>query len=144
METLHPLAVHLPLALLLIWPLVDAAGWLTKRPDVSLTALALLFLSIPSALFATVSGQAAYDVAIASGYAPERLDTHGDTGGLMPWLLLVAAVVRVLAPKRAGRRGHLFAILLGVGIGALAVNVGYTGGLLVYQHGVGVAKERAE
>jgi uncharacterized membrane protein len=141
METLHPMAVHLPIALALIWPLVDLAGFWLQRSDVSWTAIALLVVAIPCALFATVTGQAAYDAAIAAGQPAERLDLHADIASLLPWLLLIAGALRALLPRKAGRRGQLFAIGIGILIGALVVNAGYTGGQLVYRWGVGVKVE---
>lgn len=138
MESLHPLAIHVPIGVVLLWPLIDAAGLILKRADISLTALALLILAIPAALFATMTGQAAYDAAIAAGASPDVLNSHADLADLVPWLLLVAAVVRIVGPKRAGAKGHWLAIVCGLAIAALVVNVGYSGGQLVYVHGVGV------
>jgi uncharacterized membrane protein len=138
METLHPLAVHLPIALVLLWPLVDAAGLITGRRDVSATAVALLLLSIPASLLATVSGQAAYDAALAAGHRPELLDEHGDPAGYVPWLLLVLAVLRIAGVKRKGRPVHWASIALGLALAGLVIQVGAAGGELVYQHAVGI------
>jgi uncharacterized membrane protein len=139
MEAFHPLAVHLPIALVLLWPCIDLIGLLNSRSDVSAVAFALLLLAIPAALFATVSGQSAYDAAVARGAPTKLLDTHGDLAGLVPWLLLALAAVRAIAPRKLGRHGRWFAIALGALMAALIVWIARSGGLLVFEHGIGVS-----
>ncbi|MCC7380591.1 MAG: hypothetical protein IT384_02080 [Deltaproteobacteria bacterium] len=138
METLHPLAVHVPITLILVWPAVDLAALWFDRRDVAITAGALLVLAIPAALFATVTGQSAYDAAIAAGHAPALLDRHADLAALVPWFLIVVAAVRGPLARRYGRPARLVAILLGFLLGGVIVSVGHEGGELVFDHGVGV------
>jgi uncharacterized membrane protein len=138
MNTLHPLATHLPIAVALLWPLVDLVGLWLGRPDVSRTAVGLLGVGILSALIATVTGQAAYDAAIAAGRSPELLDTHGDPAGLVPWALLGLAALRTAGVRKLGRAAHITALVLGFAAAVWVGFIGHTGGRLVYEHGVGV------
>ncbi len=144
MSSLHPLAVHFPIAIAMLWPLVDALGLALSRPDVSRTALGLLALGVVSSLVATVTGQLAYDAAIAQGYAPEVLDTHGDPANLVPWALLAVGLLRTVGVQKLGRSAHLASLIAGFGVAAWVGFVGYSGGRLVYEQGVGVARPAAE
>lgn len=138
METWHPFAVHLPIALVLLWPLLDAAGLLSRRPDLSLAGLLLLALSVPTTLFATVTGQAAYDAAIQNGVTPGLLAEHVERAEVMPWVMLSLLVLRLAGAKRWGRTAQWAAIALGLAAMLLVVAVGTSGGQLVFDEGVGV------
>ncbi|MFO0723131.1 MAG: DUF2231 domain-containing protein [Myxococcota bacterium] len=135
---LHPMVVHFPIALAILWPLVDLCGLLLKRPDVSRVGLALLGLGAVSALVATVTGQSDYDAAIARGFKPELLDAHADPGGLVPWMLLGTLAIRVLLPRRAGNKAQVLAIILGTIVAGWVAVVGYQGGRLSFGAGVGI------
>ncbi len=134
----HPLTVHLPIALVLLWPLVDLVGLVTRRREVSHVGLGLLGLALVSSLVATVTGQAAFDAAIAVGHAPERLDEHASLANLVPWALLLALVARLGGAAKLGRRGSFLGVLVGFGLWPFIYQVGHTGGRLVFEQGVGV------
>ena len=138
METWHPFAVHVPLTLVLLWPMLDLIGLLTRRPDVSWAGVLLLAVSVPSTLFATVTGQAALDAAFASGIEPELVATHVDRGEVMPWMMLLLLALRVGGVRKWGRPAHLTALALGGLVMAFVLTVGMSGGKLVHEHGVGV------
>ena len=139
----HAAAVHLPIALTLVWPCVDFVGWASRRAAVSSTGLALLLLALVSSLVATATGQAEYDAAFAAGFSVELLDSHASVSSWMPWALLAVTALRIWAPTRFGPKGHLTGILLGVALWGLVIWAGKTGGALVYEHGVGVQLEAA-
>jgi uncharacterized membrane protein len=143
MEAFHPLAVHLPIALILLWPWIDLIGLVTSKAEVSLVGFCLLLLALPATLLATLTGQSAYDAALARGVATTLLDTHGDLAGSVPWLLLGLAAFRAVAPRKLGRPGRWSAIALGAAMAALIVWIARSGGALVYQHGVGVSTPSA-
>lgn len=138
---LHPMVIHFPIALSFLWPMVDAIGLALGRPDVSKVGAGLLALAVPAALVATVTGQAAYEAALARGYAVEVLDQHADWAALIPWALLVVLAVRTLGVRRAGTKAHLLAIILGALVSGLVAVSGYEGGQL--SHGIGVGFGRA-
>lgn len=143
MATLHPMAVHLPIAIALLWPLIDLIGLLTKRPDLSRLAIGLLGLGLVTALFGTVTGQAAYDAALDLGRAPSLLDGHAQDADLVPWLMLLVLALRTGGAAKLGRGAVIAALVAGVLLAGFVVGVGRSGGALVYEHGVGVSREAA-
>ena len=140
MDHLHPLIVHFPIVLLVVWPAIDALGLALGRPDVCRVAAGLLLLAIPCSLAATLSGQSAYDAAIAAGVLPALLDTHADLANPIPWLVVAVAVARLVGARRLGLRGQIIGLVLGVALAGLVLSAGRSGGALVFDHGVGVAR----
>lgn len=141
---IHPITVHFPIVLAFLWPLVDLAGFLFKRPEISRVGLVLLVLTGISSLVSVVSGQAAFDAAVAAKIDPALLNTHADNANLVPWAMLILVVVRTAGVLKLGKRAHLFAIVLGVAAWWLFYVVGGSGGALVFEHGVGVAVEQRD
>lgn len=138
MDTLHPAAIHLPLALVLLWPIVDGLGLWAKSPHLSRLALGLLVLAAVASLFATATGQAAFDEAVRRGVDGALLRTHTEDADLMPWALLALAGLRAWLPTKLGGKGRGVALALGLLLIPFAFSVGRSGGKLVYEHGVGV------
>jgi uncharacterized membrane protein len=137
-EALHPVAIHLPIALILLAPIVDALGLFTNSTHLSRLAVGFYVAIVVTALFATATGQAAFDVAVEGGVTGELLNTHADDANLVPWLSIVVVVVRFVAPQKLGRAGRFVALALGVALWPFIYLVGDSGGDLVYQHGIGV------
>ena len=138
MSELHPVAVHFPIVLALLWPVIDAVGLLLKRADVCRVGLALLLLALLASVFATATGQAAFDEAIAKGAAPDVLNTHADNANLIPWALVLVAAVRLAGAQKWQRKGQIAGIVLGVLLWPLVIGTGETGGKLVFEHAIGV------
>lgn len=141
MDALHPAAIHAPLTLLVLWPLVDGLGLWRKSPHLMRLGFGLLGLATILALVATATGQAAFDVAVAKGVDPGLLRTHTDDADLLPWLLLALCALRAWLPQKVGAKGHAAALVLGLGLAGFGLTVGRSGGALVYEHGVGVWTE---
>ena len=140
MAELHPMSVHFPIVLLILWPLIEGLGLKLGKKEWSQLAVGVLGVSLLSALFATITGQAAFDEAIAAGYDSELLERHTLDADLIPWLIILLGIARFLLPKKIGRKGRWFAVSLGLGIALFLVKVSYEGGNLVYKYGVGVSK----
>lgn len=140
----HPYLIHLPIALVFLWPLVDGAGLWLKRPDVSTVGFALLLLALMASFVAVVSGQSAFDAAIAQKADPALLDTHASPAGLVPWSLLVIVLVRSLGVVRLNKRAHFAAIVLGFLAWPLMYQVAAAGGALVYRNRIGVERSAIE
>ena len=143
MDQLHPMAVHFPIVLVLLWPVIDAVGLLLKRIDLCRAALAMLVLAVITSLFATATGQAAFDAAIAKGVDAELLNTHADKSNLIPWLLLAIAAARFGLAQKLKTKGQIAGIVLGVLLWPLLIATGDSGGKLVFDHGIGVRIERS-
>ncbi len=138
MHTLHPAAVHMPLVLVILWPVIDAIGLKLKSVHLMRLGLALLVLGALMSVVATATGQAAFDEALAHGVDAALLRTHTADADMMPWALLALAALRAWVPTKFGARGHAGVIVLALPLCAFAVGVGNSGGELVYEHGVGV------
>lgn len=141
MDALHPAAIHLPLVLVFLWPLIDGLGLAIGSTHLTRLGLGLLGFAALCALFATATGQAAFDVAVERGVDPKLLRTHTEDADLVPWLLLALTALRAWLPTKLGKRGHGIALALGFAMWPFALSVGRSGGALVYEHGVGVRAE---
>jgi len=134
---LHPFAVHLPIGLVLIYPFLELAAAISRRREVAVVALSLLGLAVISSLVASTTGEAAYDAAVDAGYTHGLLESHEDWAEQLPWLLIGLAGLRgYLAMKTSF--GPWVGAALGLGVLGFTLQVGRTGGELVYEHGVGV------
>jgi uncharacterized membrane protein len=143
---IHPLLVHFPIALLCAAAAVDVAGWAFRRNTVLHQLATLLYvLGAGGAAAAYVTGRAAAQTIWFPGMAQAVLKQHWDWALRTVWFFGVFTVVRlvVLRPSRREASPALVAafVLVGlVGIGLL-LETGDRGGRLVYQHGVGTARE---
>ena len=144
MAEYHPVTVHFPIVLLLLWPILDGLGLWLKKEDLCYVATGLLALALVSALIATITGQAAFDLALAEGYDPALLEKHTLDADIVPWLVLVVALVRSAGVHKFGKKAHALAILMGFCVSGFLLSVAHEGGDLVYAHGVGVQKDEVE
>lgn len=134
------MAVHLPIAVIWLAPLIDGLGWWWKKRELDIVAVGLYGLGVVSALFATATGQAAFDAAVAAGYEGKLLNVHADDANLVPWLLILVLVARVVAPMKLPRIGRPLALAGAFAMWPMILTVGNSGGDLVYEHGVGVTR----
>jgi hypothetical protein len=144
-DPLHPAVVHLPIALVLILPLV-AIGALVAirrggRPVIAWgLTLAVLTALVGSSWLATETGEQQEErVEEIVGDAP----MHAHEEAADAFLLLAFGVLVVSAPGlRAGPMGRVARVAGLAGAVALVgagVKVGHSGGALVYQHGAAAA-----
>jgi uncharacterized membrane protein len=143
---IHPLLVHFPIALLCAAAVVDVVGWAfgRNRPLRQL-ATVLYVLGTGGAVAAYVTGRAASQTVWLPGMAQALLRQHWDWALRTVWFFAIVTVVRVVLLRPSRRDpGHAivgaFALVGLVGIGLL-LETGDRGGRLVYQHGVGTARE---
>ncbi len=138
MSAYHPFFVHFPIVLALLWPLLDALGLVTGRKDFGIAGVFCLVLGVIASVLSTVTGQAAYDAAVVAKVGPELLNTHRENADLVPWVFLLVLVFRLVSVQKFGKPAHAFALGLGVLAGVFVISVGRSGGVLVYEHGVGI------
>ena len=139
----HAAVVHLPIALALVWPVLDVLGFFLKSKTISWVAVGLLVTSILGSVVATATGQIEYDQAVVAGVSSALLDQHASIAGVIPWAMMGVCALRLWLPGRVGRSGQLVSAILGVLIVGLVVRVGHSGGDLVYTHGVGVSSSQS-
>ena len=137
MQSVHPLIVHFPIALLLTAAALDAAALLFKRPGLHRVALWNLALGTLAAAAAVWSGLRAEDIAKHSFEIHEVMELHEklgiatlSAGGLVTlWRLVRRDALR------PWERACTLALLLAL-VGTLAYGA-HLGGRLVYEFGVG-------
>jgi uncharacterized membrane protein len=143
---IHPLLVHFPIALFCAAIAVDLVGcvcWCNK--PLRQAATLLYVLGTGGAVAAYVTGRAASQTIWLPGMAQAVLRQHWDWALRTVWFFAIATVVRVVFLRPSRREPGLaivaaFALAGLVGIGLL-LETGDRGGRLVYQHGVGTARE---
>jgi uncharacterized membrane protein len=147
-DPLHPAVVHLPIALALLVPLVAffallaaRAGWLPTRAWAFVVLLQACLVA--SAWVAMETGENEEE-RVERVVAERHIEAHEERAERLLWGAAAALLVAGagLAPGRAGSLARPLAFALSLGVLALAVDVGHTGGELVYEHGAAGAYTR--
>jgi uncharacterized membrane protein len=143
---IHPLLVHFPIALLSAAIAVDLVGcacWCNK--PLRRAATLLYALGTVGAITAYLTGRAASQSIWLPGMAEPVLKEHWDWALRTVWFFTIVTVVRLvlLRPARREPAVALVAALALVGLVGLGLllETGDRGGRLVYQQGVGIARE---
>ena len=143
---IHPVLVHFPLALLSAAAALDVVAWALRRNVFLRHGATLLYvLGTAGAVAAYVTGRAAARTIWLPGMAQAVLGEHWGWALRTVWFFAIITLTRavLLRPSRRSP-GHAlvaaFALAGLVGIGLL-LETGDRGGRLVYQHGVGIARE---
>jgi uncharacterized membrane protein len=140
-ETLHPMVVHFPIALLIVVVLFDVAALFWPKAELARASLYLSAIAAVGAIGAYFSGEAAEEPVEHLPGIETLLERHEDLGKL-----LVIGAIAVLVVKLAffWRRWHetvagrAVQAFLGAALAVLVAATGYVGGQLVYEHGAGV------
>ncbi|MBI3320877.1 MAG: DUF2231 domain-containing protein [Candidatus Omnitrophica bacterium] len=137
MESIHPMVVHFPIALVLTAVGLDLAAVILRRPTLHRLALWNLGLGTLGAAAAVLTGLQAEDVAKHSFEIWRIMELHKRLGitTLILGLMIVGWRVRARDQMRPRRRAVTLAVMLmmasTLGLGA------YLGGRMVYEFGVG-------
>jgi uncharacterized membrane protein len=142
---IHPLLVHFPIALLCAAGAVDVVSCALRRNKLQQLATLLYVLGTGGALAAYVTGRAAAQTIWFPGMAQAIVREHWDWAFRTVWFFAIVTVVRlvVLRPSRREPSRAIVAVFALVGLVgiALLLETGDRGGRLVYQFGVGTARE---
>ena len=140
MESWHPFIVHFPLVLLPTSVAVDllALGW--KKPQWQGLAYGLLWLGVVLSAAAVLSGNTAAEAYRKNPQVQALVSAHEDWATWTLLLVFGLALSRLPLHLRGGLQGSRFKLWLVVALAGCALLwlTGYTGGELVYLHGVGV------
>ena len=140
---LHPVLVHLPIALAVLMPLVAAVsllawqfGWMRRRGWLAVVGMQAVLLI--SGLAASSAGEE--DEELVEDIVPEAaLEQHEEAAEVFLWgagVVLVLAAAVLVVPRDGAARGVGAVALAGtVAVLWLGYRVGHAGGELVYRHG---------
>ncbi len=151
LSQLHPQIVHFPIALLIVYALLEIIGSIFKKDFFSKAAHLILFLGVLGAFAAVLTGNSAEDAARALSKAGasiplKAIAEHSDYANFVIWFfagLLVLRTYFVLKKKFIGAIKYLFVILAIIGT-FFVYRTGYLGGKLVYKFGVGTELKKME
>ncbi|MCL5027645.1 MAG: DUF2231 domain-containing protein [Bacteroidetes bacterium] len=151
LSTLHPKIVHFPIALFVVYALLEIIGSFVKKDFFSKTAHLILFLGVLGAVAAVLTGNSAEDAARALSKAGvsisiQSIGDHSDFANFTLWYfagLLVLRTYIVLRKKFSGSIKYFFIVLSLVGV-FLVYQTGELGGKLVYKYGIGTNLKKAE
>lgn len=148
-DGLHPLVVHIPIALVFVVPIVVlfALAWKKQRVGLLVVGAVLMAVAAGGAVLATETGEAAEKFAKGIDGAASVLDEHEELGEKSRNILIglaAAMAVGSVVVWKAGDKAKNGAVLAGGlvylvahGAGALVVaNTGHQGGRLVHEFGV--------
>ena len=139
MESVHPLIVHFPIALLLTSVAADAAGRLLKRPALEQVGLWNLCLGALGAAAAVLTGLQAEEAAKHSFEIWKVMALHERLGKITLGLALAAVVIRLAKRNRLGTGLWTLTFLLTIIMISTLSWGAWLGGRLVYEFGVGGA-----
>jgi uncharacterized membrane protein len=144
---LHPVLVHLPIALAALMPLVSAGlllawwkGALQRRTWI--VTIALQGLLVGSGVLASLSGEADEERVekVVAEAAIEAHEAAAETFVIVSAAVLAIVVVAAVIRRESVARGVAVLGVLGtVAVLGLGYQVGQAGGRLVYQHGAAAA-----
>jgi uncharacterized membrane protein len=136
---LHAMAIHFPIALLIIGFLSEIIAVFIKKPFFHQSAFYLLLIGTLGTIVAYLSGDEAGE-GIEGGSLGSAIELHEQAATIALWLTIVTAIVylAIYFFKYSKNWSRIASILLfAATIGAIA-RTGYLGGQLVYKHGAGV------
>jgi len=137
MQSLHPLTVHFPIALLITGVALDLLGWIAKRPALRTAALWNLSLGTLGAGAAVWTGLRAENVAKHSFEIWKVLELHKKLGISTLILGLLGLGWRWQQRRRLTGWRQAVASLLALGMLGTLIWGAHLGGDLVYELGVG-------
>lgn len=137
MESVHPLVVHFPIALLMTAIFLDGLALLFKRPGLHRVALWNLGLGVLGAAVAVLTGLQAAKIAKHSFEIHQIMELHRKLG--IATLVVGSIVVswRLFKRDRLTTRARLLALFLMLGMAGTLSFGAHLGGRLVYEFGVG-------
>jgi uncharacterized membrane protein len=141
---LHPMVVHFPIALLIIYSILEIFGVVTKKNFLTNAAYLILVLGIVGAVAAVLTGNQAEEVAeiwqdkgalIPFG----AITTHENYATFTLWFYIFVVFIRTYFVVRKKFTLHVKYAFIGLSIiGILLLyKTAKEGGELVFEHGVG-------
>jgi uncharacterized membrane protein len=139
MDSVHPLVVHFPIALLMTAVLLDVAAMVAKRPSLHRVALWNLVLGTLGAGMAVWTGYRAADIAKHSFEIHQVMELHRQLGIATLIVGGLVSVVRIWQRDQLGRHVRLGTLVAMLAMAGTLADGAHLGGRLVYEFGVGGA-----
>jgi uncharacterized membrane protein len=137
-SNVHPLIVHFPIAFLIVFFFMDLVAVIWRRPALRYVASWMLYLGAFGAVVAAIAGLIAEATVAHGETVHEILEWHARLGLTVASLSMALVLWRIMAKGRFSPMANAFHLSLSA-IVVLAILLGADlGGLMVYQHGVGV------
>ncbi len=137
MESVHPLVVHFPVALLLTALFLDAIALIFKRPSLHRVALWNLGLGTLGAAVAVWTGLQAAEIAKHSFESHQVMELHRKLGIATLVMASVLLIYRLLRRDNLSVKGRVAALLVMAAIAGTLSFGAHLGGRLVYEFGLG-------
>ena len=137
MESVHPLVVHFPIALLLTALLLDVVALGLKRPGLHRVALWNLSLGTIGAAVAVRTGLWAAEIAKHTFEIHQVMELHRKLGIATLVLGILVVTWRLWKRDRLGVRARAVTLVLMLAIAGTLGYGAHLGGRLVYEFGVG-------
>jgi len=140
----HPMIVHFPIVLFLLYFLFELIGVFFPRFEDS--ALLVLFLGIVTGVIAVLTGNQAAGFFVknftVNDLTLEAIEEHEFLATLLLWYFFGILIYRYYLRVKKKLNGKIKYILLFLTIigSILVYQTGAAGGKLVYEHGVGVVE----
>ncbi|MCX7797835.1 MAG: hypothetical protein N2249_04340 [Melioribacter sp.] len=139
----HNKVVHFPLAIFVLYFLFEFAGVILSKNYLHQSALILLILGVLSSIFSVITGNQAKQLAnnlISGKYLLiQLLEKHESYATVTIWYFTTLLFFRIylITKKKFNYKYQILFVLLSF-IGAVLILItGYTGGILVYDYGLG-------
>jgi uncharacterized membrane protein len=134
----HPMLVHFPIAFLIAFFLLELIGAIRHRERIREVAGWMLYLGTIAAMVAAGAGLIAEEIVPHGGDVHDTMTWHGRLGLTVASLSLVLSVWRLLSRGRFSLMAQTLHLSLASVMVICLVFAADLGGLMVYQHGVGV------
>lgn len=132
---LHEKIVHFPIALLIVYPLVELIAIITKKDFFSKTAMLFLFIGVVAALGAVLTGNQSFTFNEWSDEAMSIFQQHEINANITTWLFTALLVFRyfLVARKKLDLKFHLLILFISFAGIYFVYNTGSYGGELAKQ-----------
>lgn len=140
-ERVHPMAVHFPIALLIVSVFLDFLRVAAKKEIFEKSGFHLLVLGVVSAAIAVIFGLLAEDAAPKISVVHDIIETHEILAFVTTGIFAALLIIRYIFIRKNNfdKIRIVYLIVSVVGIGIL-LTTAFLGGELVYEHGAAVSK----
>jgi uncharacterized membrane protein len=140
METIHPMIVHFPIALLLTATLISVLAIIfkNKREELKIVLYWILILGAVSVLAALFSGLYEDERVIHDEVIHKIMEVHKRLGFVIASAFVLITLWFIIRKRKIQFRELLIITLLLIGTSSVLVYSAYLGGKMVYEEGAGV------